>query len=423
MSRWLADKVASVLAARTDRRGMLVKSAVVGSALAVNPLDYVLKPVSAYAAACACRGACSCGSLCCDGYTEFCCTITGSNTCPQGTIPAGWWKADGTGFCDGPRYYMDCNQTSYACGCGCANGSCDNRGTCCNFFRYGQCHQEVASVGAIVCRVVTCTPPWVIDGTCTTVSATDQATAFHDAPCLHAPPPPPTRLVTAQWFLRKSPSTGVSDISFIYGSPGDLPIVGDWDGDGVATPGIVRGATFYLRNSNSAGVADIVFQYGNPGDTVIVGDWDGDGKDGIGVVRGNTFYLRNSLSSGVADIVFSYGNVGDQVVTGKWTKNATADTIGVVRGNTFYLRNSNSTGVADIVFSYGDVGDKVLMGDWDGDGVDTPCVVRDTTYYARNSNSSGFADLVFSYGDHNDLRLVGKWAASSSKVEGPGVAR
>ena len=25
---------------------------------------------------------CECGSLCCDGYTEFCCTMTGSNTCP-----------------------------------------------------------------------------------------------------------------------------------------------------------------------------------------------------------------------------------------------------------------------------------------------------------------------------------------------------
>jgi hypothetical protein len=29
----------------------------------------------------------------------------------------------------------------------------------------------------------------VLEPTCTTVSATDQATAFHDAPCLHAAPP------------------------------------------------------------------------------------------------------------------------------------------------------------------------------------------------------------------------------------------
>jgi hypothetical protein len=190
MSRWLADKVSSVLATRTDRRGMLVRSALVGSALATNPVDFVLRPMTAYAAACQCRGQpCSCGTACCDGYTEFCCSITGANHCPAGTIPAGWWKADGTGFCSGPRYYMDCNQTTYPCGCSCANGSCSHRVTCCTFFRYGQCHQEISQVGPIVCRVVTCTPPWAIDSTCTTVSATDQATASHDAPCLHEPPP------------------------------------------------------------------------------------------------------------------------------------------------------------------------------------------------------------------------------------------
>jgi hypothetical protein len=190
MSRWLADKVSSVLASRTDRRGMLVRSAIVGSALATNPVDYVLRPLTAYAAACQCRGQpCSCGTACCDGYTEFCCSIFGDNSCPGGTVLGGWWKADGTGFCNGPRYYMDCNQTSFACGCACANGSCSHRVTCCTHFRYGQCHQEIAQVGAIVCRVVTCTPPWEVDGTCTTTSATDQATASHDAPCLHNPPP------------------------------------------------------------------------------------------------------------------------------------------------------------------------------------------------------------------------------------------
>ena len=118
-------------------------------------------------------------------------TIFGNNGCPDGTVLGGWWKADGTGFCGGPRYYMDCNRTSFPCGCSCANGSCDHRVTCCTQFRYGQCHQEIPQVGPIVCRVVTCTPPWEVDPTCTTASATDQATAFHDAPCLHQPPPPP----------------------------------------------------------------------------------------------------------------------------------------------------------------------------------------------------------------------------------------
>jgi hypothetical protein len=419
------DKTSSVLAARTSRRGMLIRSAVVGSALAVNPVDFVLRPVSAYAAACTCRGQnCSCDTACCDGYTEFCCTLTGSNTCPPGSIAAGWWRAEGSGLCGGAsRYYLDCNRSLDApdCGCTCAGGNCGNRVTCCVHFRYGQCNQNIAQVGAIVCRVVTCIPPWQFDATCTATDAQDDNTRFHDAPCLHTLPKPLGRLVTAQWFLRNSPSSGTADITFTFGSPGDLPIVGDWDGDGVATPGVVRNGVFYLRNSNTSGVADVVFSYGDPGDKVIVGDWDGDGKDSVGVVRGNTFYLRNSNTSGVADVVFSFGNQGDRVIVGKWKAGQKVDSVGVVRGTTLYLRDPAS-GVADTVFTYGDPGDNIIVGDWNGDGTDTPCVVRNGVFFARNSNTSGVADITFSYGDPGDIVLVGGWT-SSATAEGPGIAR
>jgi hypothetical protein len=50
----------------------------------------------------------------------------------------------------------------------------------------------------------------------------------------------------------------VADISFIFGDPGDQAVIGDWDGTGTQTPGIVRNRRFYLRNSNSSGVADQV---------------------------------------------------------------------------------------------------------------------------------------------------------------------
>ena len=62
--------------------------------------------------------------------------------------------------------------------------SCDGRRACCNQFRYGQCHQEISCYGPVVCRVATCTPPWQYDPSCTTTSATDNATLSHGAPCL-----------------------------------------------------------------------------------------------------------------------------------------------------------------------------------------------------------------------------------------------
>ena len=200
-STQLVDKVSGLLSTRFSRRGFFARSAVVGSAIAANPVTYALTPTKAYAAVCSCSGSnCDCGSTCCDGYTEFCCTMTGRNQCPPGSLLGGWWKVDGSGFCNGPRYYMDCNSPCNGCGCGgngicsgacsgtgcgCALGDCGNRKAGCTNFRYGQCNQQISCIGPIICRVVTCIAPWEVDGTCTTTARFDAATAFHDRPCLH----------------------------------------------------------------------------------------------------------------------------------------------------------------------------------------------------------------------------------------------
>jgi len=193
----LVDVASKGLSRRSSRRGFLVKTAVVGSALAVNPFKFALQPGTAYASLCGPDASCS------SGWTVFCCSINnGKNSCPPGSIPAGWWKTDQSGFCGGgPRYIIDCNATCgscgcggggicapgcYTCGCHCGSGSCDQRLVCCNQFRYGQCHQELACVGPVVCRVASCRPPWEVDPTCTTASATANETALHTAPCLDA---------------------------------------------------------------------------------------------------------------------------------------------------------------------------------------------------------------------------------------------
>jgi hypothetical protein len=118
----------------------------------------------------------------------------GYNYCPTNSIMGGWWKADNSSFCGGPRYYMDCNATcacTTGCGdgfnfcdtecdgtnCGCGPDGCNSYMTGCLQFRYGQCNQDVACMGRIVCRVVACIPPWEIDPTCITAVAVDEGTA------------------------------------------------------------------------------------------------------------------------------------------------------------------------------------------------------------------------------------------------------
>ncbi|HHC07443.1 MAG TPA: hypothetical protein ENK55_01820, partial [Actinobacteria bacterium] len=59
---------------------------------------------------------------------------------------------------------------------------------------------------------------------------------------------------TGIWYLRDE--TGRTT-AFYFGNPGDYPFMGDWDCDGVDTPGLYRRSDgyVYLRNSNTQGVA------------------------------------------------------------------------------------------------------------------------------------------------------------------------
>ncbi len=220
----LVDRAATALSKIDSRRKFLTRTAMVGTAMAVGPANYVLRPRSAYAAICNCSNyKCDCNSTCCDGYTEPCCTLFGKNTCPPGTTVAGWWKADGSGFCgSGPRYYYDCNAACRGCGCGsngvcegscsgtacgCAHKDCNNRKSGCTKFRYGQCNNDTICVGPIICRVITCSPPWnMFPGECTTASATDNNTRFHDRPCLHGGPS--GRLISAKVEAKRVRLTG-----------------------------------------------------------------------------------------------------------------------------------------------------------------------------------------------------------------------
>jgi hypothetical protein len=127
------------------------------------------------------------------------------------------------------------------------------------------------------------------------------------------------------WDLRNSNNSGAPDFSFTYYSYAtDMPIVGDWDGDGDDTIGIFRptDGTWHLRNANSAGSPDISFGYhwGASTDKPIVGDWDGDGDDTIGMYRAGTWDLRNSNNSGAPDITLAYywGASTDMPLIGDW---------------------------------------------------------------------------------------------------------
>jgi hypothetical protein len=188
----IARAVGGLLERRTSRRGALAKAAVAGSAMAVAPLRYLIRPGTAMAVIG--PGNCGGGQLCNDGYTEFCCQIEhGYNRCPENTYVAGWWMCTdytGSGLCQGQgyRYYIDCNRVPgevFPGGCQCANGNCNQRRVDCNHFRYGQCNTQVVGTTEVVCRLVICQHPGSVPGmSCNSTVMVDNRTCSHEAGCL-----------------------------------------------------------------------------------------------------------------------------------------------------------------------------------------------------------------------------------------------
>ena len=225
-TNWLVSKAAGVLERKSSRRGFILGSAMVGSAVAVAGCAPGTQPGSPYAHITDCAG-----GLCTDGYTEFCCAINnGLNACPPGTFLGGWWRADYSSFCNGTRYYMDCMQ--YCCGPNLrqrvlrrlprvprAAAAATRRRVYCNYFRYGQCHQEIGATRPDRVparhvrrrrtgrRVRVHHPP-----------AVDNSTAEH-APAYGCTPPAPPKPKT---FAAVLPSTG----AVVSSSAGKLTALG-----------------------------------------------------------------------------------------------------------------------------------------------------------------------------------------------------
>ncbi len=76
----------------------------------------------------------------------------------------------------------------------------------------------------------------------------------------------------------------------------DLPVVGDWNGNGKAKIGIFRDGMWFLDyNGNGKwdgpGVDQVYLAFGQANDQPVTGDWNGNGSVDIGFFRNGAWYL------------------------------------------------------------------------------------------------------------------------------------
>ena len=222
-----------------------------------------------------------------------------------------------------------------------------------------------------------------------------------------------------EWHLRNPDG---STISFFYGLPGDVPMLGDWDCDGVDTVGMYRPSNgfVYIRNTNDLGVADFDFFYGEASDIPLVGDWNGDGCDTLAIYRGGEVFVRNELGTGFADYSFFFGDPGDRPFSGDFDNDGVT-TVGLYRERTglAYFTNVNESGVAEFECFYGNPADQIVAGDWDGFGGASVGIFRasDGQFYLSQRNELRQADRVFAYGDPSWIPVAGHHQPVRSSLE------
>jgi hypothetical protein len=230
---------------------------------------------------------------------------------------------------------------------------------------------------------------------------------------------------TGWWYLRYGDSVSgtESTYKFLFGVPGDVPIIGDWDCDGWDTPGYYRPSTGWvnLRNSLAIGYGDVSFYLGQLGDIPLAGDFNGDGCDTVLLYRPSEgrMFVFNRLGArdrglGAADYAYYYGNPIDKPFAGDFDGDG-IDTVGLHRESTgqVFLRNSNTQGIADIAFYYGNPGDRIIAADWierSTHGFDSVGVLRPyaRTMMLRFANTQGIADVDYLYGNPDAVPIAGR---------------
>jgi hypothetical protein len=225
------------------------------------------------------------------------------------------------------------------------------------------------------------------------------------------------------------------DLAFPFGGvPGDIPITGDWNGNGHTKVGVYRSSNgYFILDTNGDGVidaGDAFFNLGvgmDPSDIPVVGDWNGTGTSKVGIFRAGFLWLLDyngdqTYSGPPTDRAYFFGGVsGDLPVTGDWTGSGTSK-IGIFRLGFYWLLDANGNGTydgngvgQDYAFPYGGVPqDLPVVGDWNGSGITKVGVFREGFFWVLDGNNPGDSThsvgLAFAFGGiSGDKPVVGKW--------------
>ena len=190
-------------------------------------------------------------------------------------------------------------------------------------------------------------------------------------------------------------------------SCGDVPVVGDWNGDGLSQVGTFgrrpRSGVFRERSPNGTSSAT---PWGLSTATPVVGDWNGDGTSDLGVWSQVTARFTLRQPNGAARVI-PFGDTNDVPVVGDWDGNG-RDDVGTFdpQTNRFFLRGSDGSVTTRV---FGSVSSLPIVGDWNGDGRSNVGVYDPGTATFTLALPESRTTRVIKYGNATSLPIVGSW--------------
>lgn len=212
------------------------------------------------------------------------------------------------------------------------------------------------------------------------------------------------------------------NVLFSLGSASEIPVTGDWNGDGKSDIAVYLNGT-WLIDSNGNGVWDgpatdkLIF-FGGSGYTPYAGDWNGDGKDEIAVHQNGTWLIdfngNFAWDNTPTDKLIFFGGPGFTPHIGKWGT-STNSSIAVHQNGTWLIDfNGNFSwdgSVTDRLVFWGGPGYTPVVGDWNGDGkTDLAAYLNGTWIVDANGNFSyGGGDVLAYFGGPGFTPVAGDW--------------